>query len=138
VGTSPTSAYRIWRAFGLQPWRTETFKISPDHVICDNLSTHKAPVVQRWPLAHPRFVLHFTPTYASGISQVERWFAELQRRCLERGVFCSLEELTTALESWIKLRNEGARPFNWTKTLTRSPTASAATAYPSQDRGTRQ
>ena len=46
-----------------------------------------------WLLAHPRFVLHFTPTYSSWINQVERWLAELQRRCLERGVFCSLDEL---------------------------------------------
>ena len=86
------------------------------HVICDNLSTHKAPVVHRWLLAHPRFALHFTPTYSSWINQVERWLAELQRRCLERGVFCSLDELTTALEEWIKLWNENARPFKWTKT----------------------
>jgi len=85
-------------------------------VICDNLSTHKAPVVHRWLLAHPRFVLHFTPTYSSWINQVERWLAELQRRCLERGVFCSLHELTTTLEEWIKLWNESARPFKWTTT----------------------
>jgi DDE superfamily endonuclease len=65
------------------------------HVICDNLSAHKAPPVQRWLLAHPRFVLHFTPAYSSWINQVERWLAEWQRRCLERGVFCSLDELTT-------------------------------------------
>jgi transposase len=221
VGISPTSVLRIWRAFGLQPWRTETFKISPDpmlidkirdvvglylappanaavfaldekpqiqalertapvlpmvpgtperrsfdyvrhgtvdlfaalntatgkvigklsaqhravdfrdfldeidrqtdpglavHVICDNLSAHKAPVVHKWLLAHPRFHLHFTPTYSSWINQVERWFAELQRRCLERGVFCSLDELKTALEDWIKTWNEQARPFKWTKT----------------------
>ena len=45
-----------------------------------------------------------------------RWLAELQRRCLARGVFCSLEELTTALEEWIKLWNQDARPFRWTKT----------------------
>ena len=221
MGISATSVHRIWRAFGLQPWRTETFKISPDpllidkirdvaglylappanavvfsvdekpqiqalertapvlpmmpgvperrsfdyvrhgtidlfaalniatgkvisklsaqhravdfrdfldqidrhtdpalavHVICDNLSAHKAPAVQRWLLAHPRFVLHFTPTYSSWINQVERWLAELQRRCLQRGVFCSLDDLTTALEEWIKLWNENARPFKWTKT----------------------
>jgi len=221
VGISPSSVLRIWQAFGLQPWRTETFKISPDpllidkirdvaglylappanaavfsvdekpqiqalertapvlpmipgvperrsfdyvrhgtidlfaalniatgkvigklaaqhravdfrdfldqidrqtdpglavHVICDNLSTHKAPVVHRWLLAHPRFILHFTPTYSSWINQVERWLAELQRRCLERGVFCSLDELTAALEDWIKLWNQDARPFTWTKT----------------------
>jgi transposase len=180
VGISATSVQQIWRAFGLQPWRTETFKISPDplltdkirdvvglylnpprnavvfsvdekpriqalertapvlpmlpgvperrsfdytrhgttdllaalniangkvisrlsaqhtaidfrdfldqidhavepglgvHVICDNLSTHKAPAVRKWLLAHPRFALHFTPTYSSWINQVERWFA---------------------------------------------------------------
>ncbi|MDX3228838.1 IS630 family transposase [Streptomyces sp. ME19-01-6] len=214
VGISPTSVLRIWRAFGLQPWRTETFKISPDpllidkirdvvglylappantavfavdekpqiqvlertapvlpmvpgtperrsfdyvrhgtvdlfaalntatgevigklsaqhravdfrdfldeidrqtdpglavHVICDNLSAHKAPVVHKWLLAHPRFRLHFTPTYSSWINQVERWFAELERRCLERGVFCSLDELKTGLEEWIKTWNEQAR-----------------------------
>ena len=86
------------------------------HVICDNLSTHKAPAVQRWLLAHPRFVLHFTPTYSSWINQVERWLAELQRRCLERGVFCSLDELTNALEQSIKLWNQSAQPFRWTKT----------------------
>ncbi|PWI05947.1 IS630 family transposase [Streptomyces sp. NWU339] len=221
VGISPTSVLRIWRAFGLQPWRTETFKISPDpllidkirdvvglylappanaavfavdekpqiqalertapvlpmvpgiperrsfdyvrhgtvdlfaalntatgkvigklsaqhravdfrdfldeidrqtesglavHVICDNLSAHKAPVVHQWLLAHPRFQLHFTPTYSSWTNQVERWFAGLERRCLERGVFCSLDELKTALEEWIKTWNEQAQPFKWTKT----------------------
>jgi transposase len=221
VGISPTSVHRIWRAFGLQPHRTEDFKISPDpllidkirdvvglylappanaavfavdekpqiqalqrtapvlpmipgtperrshdyvrhgtvdlfaalntatgkvigrlsaqhravdfrdfldeidrqtdpglevHVICDNLSAHKAPAVRKWLLAHPRVQLHFTPTYSSWISQVERWFAELQRRCLDRGVFCSLDELTTALEDWIEFWNANARPFTWTKT----------------------
>jgi transposase len=86
------------------------------HVICDNLSAHKAPVVHKWLLAHPRFQLHFTPTYSSWINQVERWLAELQRRCLERGVFCSLDDLTAALENWIKTWNDDARPFKWTKT----------------------
>jgi hypothetical protein len=57
----------------------------------------------------------FTPTYSSWINQVERWFAEIQRRCLDRGVFCSLEALTTALQEWIKLWNDSARPFKWTK-----------------------
>ena len=47
---------------------------------------------------------------------MERWFAELQRRCLDRGVFCSLDELTIALEDWIKTWNATARPFKWTKT----------------------
>ncbi|MFG3225376.1 IS630 family transposase [Kitasatospora sp. NPDC048194] len=221
VGISPSSVLRIWHAFGLQPWRTEVFKVSPDpllidkvrdvvglylappanavvfavdekpqiqalertapvlpmlpgvperrsfdyvrhgtidlfaaldiatgkvigklsaqhravdfrdfldeidrqtepglavHVICDNLSAHKAPVVHRWLLAHPRFQLHFTPTYSSSINQVERWFAELERRCLERGVHCSLDDLKASLENWIKVWNESAKPFTWTKT----------------------
>ncbi|NEB06399.1 IS630 family transposase, partial [Streptomyces sp. SID13726] len=221
VGISPTSVHRIWRAFGLQPWRVEDFKISPDpllldkirdvvglylappanaavfavdekpqiqalertapvlpmvpgtperrsfdyvrhgtvdlfaalntatgkvighlsaqhravdfrdfldeidrqtgpgpaiHVICDNLSAHKAPVVRRWLVEHPRVQLHFTPTYSSWLNQVERWFAELERRCLERGTFCSLDELKAALEAWIKTWNTDARPFHWTKT----------------------
>ena len=90
--------------------------LSPISDLCDNLSAHKAPVVHRWLLAHPRVQLHFIPTYSSWISQVERWFAELQRRCLDRGVFCSLDELTTELEDWIKIWNSNARPFKWTKT----------------------
>ncbi|MFD6461070.1 IS630 family transposase [Streptomyces roseolus] len=221
VGISPASVLRIWHAFGLQPWRTETFKISPNpflidkvrdvvglypappanavvfavdekpqiqalqrtapvlpmirgvperrsfhyirhgtvdlfaalntatgkvitklsaqhravdfrdfldeidrqtepgpavHVICDNLSAHKAPVVHKWLLAHPRFQFHFTPTYSSWINQVERWFAELERCCLARGVFCSLDDLKTGLEEWIEVWNDQARPFKWAKT----------------------
>jgi hypothetical protein len=65
---------------------------------------------------HPRFELHFTPTYSSWLNQIERWFAELQRRRLDRGVFCSIDELTCALEQWIKFWNENAKPFKWSKT----------------------
>jgi transposase len=86
------------------------------HLVLDNLSAHKAPPDQRWLLAHPRVQLHFTPTCSSWISQVERWFAELQRRCLDRGVFWPLDELTAALEAWIAIWNTSARPFKWTKT----------------------
>jgi transposase len=85
------------------------------HLICDNLSTHKAPAVKQWLLEHPRFTIHFTPTYSSWLNQVERWFAELQRRRLDRGCFCSTDELTCALEQWIKFWNENAKPFKWTK-----------------------
>jgi len=196
TGISPTSVHRIWRSFGLQPWRTEDFKISPDPLLIDKirdvaglclappanaavfavdekpqiqalqrtapvlpmipgvperrshdyvrhgtvdlfaaLNTATGKVIGKLSAQHraidfrdfldeiDRHVepgldvqLHFTPTYSSWISQVERWFAELQRRCLDRGVFCSLEDLTTALEEWIELRNATARPFKWTKT----------------------
>ncbi|MGH3236305.1 MAG: IS630 family transposase, partial [Streptosporangiaceae bacterium] len=86
------------------------------HLICGNLSVHKAPAVKKWLLEHPRFELHFTPAYSSWLNQAGRWFAELQRRRLDRGVFCSTGELTCALEEWIKFWNENARPFKWTKT----------------------
>ena len=56
------------------------------HVICDNLSAHKAPVVHKWLLAHPRFQLHFTPTYSSWINQVERWFGLLTDKLIRRGL----------------------------------------------------
>jgi hypothetical protein len=84
-------------------------------VICDNLSATR-PGVHRWLLEHPRFGLHFTPTSASWLYQVERWFAKLRRRRLDRGVLCSLDELTCALEQWIEFWNANARPFKWTKT----------------------
>ncbi|WP_327103081.1 transposase [Nonomuraea glycinis] len=90
--------------------------MSRRELACDNLSTHKAPVMHARLLAHPRFVLHFTPTYSSWINQVERWFAELERRYLERGDFCSLDALKTALEEWIAAWNDNAKPFRWTKT----------------------
>jgi hypothetical protein len=86
------------------------------HVICGNLSAHKAPAAHQRLSAHPRVQLHFTPACSSWISQAERWSAELQRRCLDRGVFCSLDELTTAPEDWIKVWNAIAQPFKWTKT----------------------
>ncbi|MEF9886655.1 IS630 family transposase [Streptomyces sp. P9-A4] len=86
------------------------------HVIRDNLSAHKAPVVHKWLLAHPRVRLHFTPTCSSWINQVERWFAELERRCFARGVLCSLDDLKTALEEWIKVGNDDVLPFKWTET----------------------
>jgi transposase len=70
------------------------------HLIRDHLATHKAPGIHKWLVEHPRFELHFTPTYSSRLNQVQRWFAELQRRRLDRGSFCSLDELTCALEQW--------------------------------------
>ena len=93
-----------------------TFRCLAVHVICDDLSAPQGPGGPPPTAAHPRFVLHFTPTYASWINQTERWFAELQRRCLERGVSCSAEELTTALQECIELWNEAARRFTWTRT----------------------
>jgi transposase len=85
------------------------------HLILDNYATHKTPAIQKWLLAHPRFVLHFTPTGASWLNLVERWFAELTRRLLQRGVHRSVAELTSDITTWIDTWNENPRPFAWTK-----------------------
>jgi transposase len=86
------------------------------HVICDNSSTHKTPAIQRWLLAHPRFQLHFTPTYSSWLNLVERWFAELTTKWLRRGSHRSVAELELAIQAWIDTWNDNPRPFVWTKT----------------------
>jgi transposase len=86
------------------------------HVICDNLSAHKAPAVHKWLLAHPRVQLHFTPTYSSWISQVERWFGYLTDQKIRRGVHKSVQALEADIRDWIEHWNENPRPFAWTKT----------------------
>jgi transposase len=86
------------------------------HVILDNYSTHKTPQIKRWLAAHPRFVLHFTPTGASWINLVERWFAELTARKLRRGTHRSVTALNTDIRDWIANWNEDPRPYVWVKT----------------------
>lgn len=85
------------------------------HVVLDNLSAHKAPTVRDW-LAHPkraRWHLHFTPTSSSWLNLVERWFNELTRRRLRRGVFTSVIKLIDAIETWAEHWNDNPRPFIW-------------------------
>jgi transposase len=86
------------------------------HVICDNSSTHYTPEIRRWLLGHPRFQLHFTPTYSSWLNLVERWFAELTSKWLKRGTHRSVAELEQAIQAWIDTWNQDPRPFVWTKT----------------------
>jgi transposase len=86
------------------------------HMILDNYSTHKTPQIQRWLAAHPRFHLHFTPTSASWINLVERWFAELTTRKLRRGVHRTVTELNADIEDWVEHWNENPKPYVWTKT----------------------
>jgi transposase len=86
------------------------------HLILDNASTHKTPVIQKWLAAHPRFVLHFTPTSSSWINLVERWFAELTNKKLRRGTHRSVRELNADIRAWIDTWNDSPRPFVWTKT----------------------
>jgi transposase len=86
------------------------------HLVLDNASTHKTPAIRRWLLAHPRFVLHFTPTSASWLNLVERWFAELTTKRLRRATHRSVRQLNADIRAWIETWNESPRTFVWTKT----------------------
>ena len=86
------------------------------HLVCDNLATHKAPVIQAWLARHPRFRLHFTPTGSSWINQVERWFGFLTDQMIRRGVHKSVQALEADIRAWIENWNEDPRPFVWKKT----------------------
>ncbi|MXY01481.1 MAG: IS630 family transposase [Acidimicrobiales bacterium] len=86
------------------------------HIVLDNVSTHKTPLIQRWLIRHPRFTLHFTPTYSSWMNLVERWFAELTAKWLRRGTHRSVAELTDSINQWIDNWNDNPRPFKWHKT----------------------
>ena len=86
------------------------------HVILDNVSTHKTPSVRRWLVRHPRFHLHFTPTYASWINLVERWFAEITQKHIRRGTHKSTKSLVAAIRGFVDGWNDCPRTFVWTKT----------------------
>ncbi len=85
------------------------------HLVVDNSSTHKTPAIQRWLLRHPRFSLHYTPTYSSWLNLVERWFAELTSKWLQRGTHRSVKELVASIRTWITNWNDDPRPFVWHK-----------------------
>ena len=221
VGHSPSTVHRIWRAFGLQPHRVETFKLSSDplfvekvrdivglylapperavvlcvdeksqvqaldrtqpllpmrpgqaerrthdytrhgttslfaaldvkagtimgkcmrrhrasefrrfldqvernvpvdfdvHIVMDNYGTHKTKLIRDWFAKRPRWHVHYTPTSASWINQVERFFALLTERALRRGIFRSVAELEAAIKAYIDATNADPKPFRWTKT----------------------
>jgi transposase len=84
------------------------------HVIADNYATHKHPKVQRWLQRHPRVQMHFTPTSASWLNMIERFFRDLTGKRIRRGVFHSVPELIAAIEAYIAHHNEHPKPFIWT------------------------
>jgi len=86
------------------------------HMILDNYGTHKTPMIQRWLAKRPRYHLHFTPTSASWINLVERWFAALTEKQLRRGVHRSTRQLELAIERYLEITNRQRKPFKWTKT----------------------
>jgi transposase len=86
------------------------------HVVLDNLSAHRTPAVHRWLLRHPHIHFHFTPTYASWLNLVERFFGLLTEKALKRGSHTSIPQLREAILAYVDAHNENSKPFRWTKT----------------------
>ena len=86
------------------------------HLIIDNYATHKHPAVRAWLAAHPRYHLHFTPTYSSWLNQVERWFGRITQQSIRRGSFRTVKELVQRIDAFTRHYNLHARPFVWTAT----------------------
>lgn len=96
-------------------------QVPPDrdiHLICDNYATHKHPKVQAWAKRNPRFVFHFTPTGASWMNMVERFFRDLTENAIRRGSFCHVDDLIGAIDEYINQHNDAPKPFIWTATAT--------------------
>ena len=86
------------------------------HLILDNYGTHKTASVQAWFARHPRFHVHFTPTSASWLNLVERFFALITERQIKRGAHRSTRELEAAIRNYLSVHNDNPKPFVWTKT----------------------
>lgn len=93
--------------------------VPPDmevHLVVDNYSTHKHSSVKRWLAAHPRYQVHYTPTYASWLNQVEIWFNIITQKAIRRGTFRSVKALTANIEQFVSQYNRNSHPFVWTAT----------------------
>ena len=88
------------------------------HLIADNYATHTHPKVKAWLARHPRFHIHFTPTSASWLNLVERFFAEITRKRIRRGVFHSVVDLQRAINDYLEHHNADPKPFVWTASAT--------------------
>jgi putative transposase len=86
------------------------------HLVVDNYTTHKHSKVKRWLAAHPRYEVHYTPTYASWLNQVEIWFNLITQRAIRRGTFKSVKELISKIDQFVQQYNLNTRPFVWTAT----------------------
>jgi len=85
------------------------------HLVMDNYGTHKTPSIKSWFARHPRFQVHFTPTSASWLNQVERWFATLTERYIRRGTHRSTRQLEQAIKQYLEINNANPKPFAWSK-----------------------
>ena len=119
-GSVISSMHRRHRAVEFKKFLAKIDAQVPDHLqvhlICDNYGTHKTPAITRWLAAHPRFHMHFTPTYSSWINQVERFFGFVTADLLQRSDHRSVRALEADIRAWVKAWNENPRPFIWTKT----------------------
>lgn len=86
------------------------------HLIVDNYATHKHPKVRAWLAKRPRYHVHYTPTYASWLNQVERWFGLITQQAIRRGSFTSVKELIAKIDHFVEHYNQRSRPFVWTAT----------------------
>ncbi len=105
--------HQEWRRF-LRTIDRSTPKALALHLIADNYATHKHPAVKAWLAKHPRFHMHFTPTSASWLNQVERFFALITEDRIRRGVFKSVGELEAAIQDYLEHHNADPKPFVWT------------------------
>jgi transposase len=119
-GTVITELHRKHRAAEFKKFLTRIDKAVPAeldvHLVCDNLATHKTPLIHEWLARHPRFHVHFTPTGSSWLNQVERWFAYLTTQLTSRGVHKSVQALEADVRDWVAQWNTNPKPFVWTKT----------------------
>ncbi len=119
-GTVISALHRRHRALEFKKFLAKIDAAVPDdlavHLICDNYGTHKSPAILTWLAAHPRFSVHYTPTYSSWLNQVERWFAYLTDDLLRRGDHRSIRALENDIRAWVRAWNEQPKPFIWTKT----------------------
>jgi putative transposase len=86
------------------------------HIVVDNYATHKHPKLKRWFAMHPRWHVHYTPTYASWLNQVEIWFNIITQKAIRRGTFRSVKELTLKIQDYVHNYNQHPMPFVWTAT----------------------
>ena len=119
-GTVISSIHRRHRSIEFRKFLAKIDTEVPDwlqvHLVCDNYSTHKSPTIVKWLESHPRFHLHFTPTYSSWINQVEGFFAYVTADLLQRSDHRSVHALESNIRNWVKGWNENPKPFIWTKT----------------------
>jgi transposase len=110
----PRHRHQEWLKF-LKLIDKETPKDKELHLIVDNYGTHKTPAVKRWLARHRRFHIHFTPTSASWLNMVERFFREITQKVIRRGVFKSVLDLISVIDKYIKAHNADPAPCIWTK-----------------------